>query len=85
MSRRLVTGILVVIMAVLIVAIAVLAVFHWLFAALGDESAARTLFGFAVGCLVMLTIDVLLLVGLTSWLVGFADRRDEIPSDFDQR
>ena len=51
-------------LTVLITTFAVLMAFHSLFSALGDAVAARVLFGFAIACLVLLVVDVLLLVGV---------------------
>ena len=44
--------------------------------ALGDVVAARVLFGFAITCLVLLVVDVLLLVGVLGML-AVQDQRDE--------
>ena len=49
-------------LAFLLVAFAVLMAFHLLVHTLGDSQAARALLWTAVGCLVLLIIDLLLLV-----------------------
>lgn len=83
MSFRRVALVLVTTMAVLIVVLAIVLVFQWLFAALGDPAAARVLSGFAVACLVMLVTVVLLLVGTLGLHLAGPERPAESSQDRD--
>ena len=68
-------------LAVLVVSFAVLMAFQTLFSALGDLLVARILGGIALGCLVILVVDVLLLVSVLGVLAVRDADEDRGPRD----